>query len=72
MKVENVGTQPANKNWDGLFTSNRAVENGLLLSYITPEVQEVKVVIQLDKSEVDHAEMEMCLDSLCNWGASWV
>ncbi|OIT02807.1 hypothetical protein A4A49_56496, partial [Nicotiana attenuata] len=41
------------KAWTNLFQRNRAVENGMSLAYIPPQLIDGQVVVQLDKNEVD-------------------
>ncbi|XP_019237680.1 PREDICTED: uncharacterized protein LOC109217852 [Nicotiana attenuata] len=44
--------QPAHQ-WANLFAKNRSMENDMTLSYIAPQLVNGKVVIQLEKEEVD-------------------
>ncbi|KAJ8532934.1 hypothetical protein K7X08_015823 [Anisodus acutangulus] len=53
----NVDQHPK-QNWAALFKGNRSVDNGLTLAYITPDLIEGKVLVQLEKDEVEAETMK--------------
>ncbi|OIT06244.1 hypothetical protein A4A49_53576 [Nicotiana attenuata] len=42
-----------NRSRVNLFASNRAAENGMMLTYMAPDIVNGKVVVKLDKGEVE-------------------
>lgn len=40
-------------DWAGLFKGNRFANSGLTLSYITSKIVDCKILVQLEKGEVD-------------------
>ncbi|OIT25857.1 hypothetical protein A4A49_65006, partial [Nicotiana attenuata] len=51
-QVVGPGIRGPNRSWVNLFAGTRAVENGMMLTYITPDIVNDKVVVKLDKEEV--------------------
>nr|XP_009597092.1 uncharacterized protein LOC104093083 [Nicotiana tomentosiformis]XP_009597093.1 uncharacterized protein LOC104093083 [Nicotiana tomentosiformis] len=47
--IQEKPTQP----WVNLFSKNKTMENGMALSYIAPQIVNGKIVIQLEKEEVE-------------------
>lgn len=56
-----VETDEPRETWENLFKGNRSTQNGMNLTYIPLEIVYGKIVVQLDKSEVEReAEKWKC------------
>ncbi|KAJ8570837.1 hypothetical protein K7X08_037809 [Anisodus acutangulus] len=44
--------------WTNLFSKNRLASNGLVLNYVAPEVIEGKILVEVDKQEIESEAMK--------------
>ncbi|XP_060212233.1 uncharacterized protein LOC132639857 [Lycium barbarum] len=52
-ELETTNENPLEEPWVNLFKKNRSAENGLTLNYIPPQIIDGKIVVQLEKEEVN-------------------